>query len=70
MDSPFPIVIQPLIGAYLDAIEPLQANFYGIYIYGSIALRAYEELASDSIDPVSGSYRGSGILQLVSRGEP
>jgi predicted nucleotidyltransferase len=47
MDSPLPASIQPLLDAYLDAIEPLRAHFYGIYIYGSIALGAFEELASD-----------------------
>src|SRR6266566_1928595 len=42
-----PVAIQPLVGAYLDGLEPLRARFYGIYIYGSIALGAFEELASD-----------------------
>jgi hypothetical protein len=42
-----PISIQPLVDAYLDGLEPLYSRFYGIYIYGSIALGAFEELASD-----------------------
>jgi hypothetical protein len=52
MDSPLPASVQPLIEAYLDAIAPLRAHFYGVYIYGSIALGAFEELASD-IDVVA-----------------
>src|SRR5579864_407840 len=52
MDSALPTSIQPLIDAYLHAIEPLRAHFYGIYIYGSIALGAFEELESD-IDVVA-----------------
>jgi predicted nucleotidyltransferase len=47
METPIPISIQPLIDAYLHALEPLHTHFYGIYIYGSIALGAFEELASD-----------------------
>lgn len=42
-----PPVLQPLIDAYLRALEPLRAHFYGIYIYGSIALGAFEEEKSD-----------------------
>jgi hypothetical protein len=42
-----PDSIQPLIDAYLDGLGPLYSRFYGIYIYGSIALGAFEELASD-----------------------
>src|SRR6266566_695712 len=42
-----PTSIQPLIDAYLHALEPLRSHFYGIYIYGSIAFGAFEELESD-----------------------
>ncbi len=47
MEAVVPISIQPLIVAYLRALEPLRAHFYGIYITGSIALGAFEEPASD-----------------------
>src|SRR5215469_12151036 len=42
-----PVPVQPLIDAYLRALEPLRAHFYGIYISGSIALDAFEELKSN-----------------------
>ncbi len=42
-----PTPVQPLIDAYLDALEPLCSHFYGIYIFGSIALGAFEEQKSD-----------------------
>ncbi len=42
-----PLPIQPLIDAYLQALEPLRSHFYGIYIFGSIALGAFEEQESD-----------------------
>src|ERR1700730_3039340 len=42
-----PITVQPLIDAYLHALEPLHFHFFGIYLYGSIALGAFEELESD-----------------------
>ncbi len=47
METGVPRAIQPLIDAYLQALEPLRSHFYGIYISGSIALGAFEELASD-----------------------
>lgn len=47
METVVPATIQPLIDAYLHALEPLNAHFHGIYIYGSIALGAFEELESD-----------------------
>ena len=47
METSVPVAIQPLINAYLHALEPLRTHFYGMYIYGSIALGAFEELASD-----------------------
>lgn len=47
-----PLAVQPLIAAYLVALEPLQARFYGIYIYGSLALDAFDEHKSD-IDVVA-----------------
>ncbi len=47
MEIPVPDSTQPLIDAYLHALEPLHAYFSGIYIYGSIALGAFEERESD-----------------------
>lgn len=47
MTAPVPPLIQPLLDAYLQALEPLYDHIYGIYIYGSIALGAFEELESD-----------------------
>ncbi len=47
MDAALPAAIQPLIDAYLRALEPLREHFYGVYVYGSIALGAFEELESD-----------------------
>ena len=47
MEAFIPTPIQPLIDAYLDALEPLRSHFYGIYIFGSIALGGFEELESD-----------------------
>src|ERR1700730_12071394 len=43
MPAPIPPLIQPLLDAYLHALEPLGNHIYGIYIYGSIALGAFEE---------------------------
>lgn len=47
METSVPAVIQPLIDAYLQALEPMHTHFYGMYIYGSIALGAFEALESD-----------------------
>ena len=47
MAAPIPPHIQPLLDAYLHALESLRGHFYGIYIYGSIALDAFEERESD-----------------------
>jgi len=47
MTAPIPLPIQPLLDAYLAALQPLRDHFYGIYIYGSIALGAFEEMESD-----------------------
>ena len=47
METRIPLSIQTLINAYLNAIEPLHTHFYGIYIFGSIALGAFEEQKSD-----------------------
>ena len=47
METRIPVSLQPLISAYLSALEPLHTHFYGIYIHGSIALDAFEEQASD-----------------------
>lgn len=59
-------LIQPLLDAYLQALEPLHNHLYGIYIYGSIALGAFEELGSD-IDIVvftQGEWTAQEIRQL------
>jgi Domain of unknown function (DUF4111) len=45
-----PTPVQSLIDAYLQALEPLRAHFYGIYIYGSIALGGFEEELESDID--------------------
>jgi len=47
MPAQIPPLIQPLLDAYLHALEPLRDHFHGIYIYGSIALGAFEERESD-----------------------
>jgi predicted nucleotidyltransferase len=51
-----PSPIQPLIDAYLQALEPLRSHFYSIYIFGSIAFGAFEEPESD-IDLVALTHR-------------
>jgi len=61
-----PTSVQPLIDAYLHALEPLRSHFYGIYIFGSIALGAFEELESD-IDILAltqGEWTTSELAQL------
>src|ERR1700688_3210530 len=66
MAAQIPPLIQPLIDAYLIALEPLRAHFYGIYIYGSIALGAFEERESD-IDIVAltqGEWTARELRQL------
>ncbi len=63
MEAVFPVSIQPLIDAYLHALEPLRYHFYGIYISGSIALGAFEELASD-IDIVALTQNEWSSLEL------
>lgn len=68
MASPIPTLIQPLLDAYLHALEPLRAHFYGIYIYGSIALGAFEERESD-VDIVAlteGEWTAQELGQLTS----
>lgn len=52
VDDCIPTSIQPLIDEYLQGLEPLRPHFYGIYIYGSIALGGFEERESD-IDMVA-----------------
>src|SRR5690242_13608875 len=47
METALPAAVQPLLDAYIQALEPLRPRFYGVYIYGSIALGAFEEQASD-----------------------
>lgn len=67
MDATIPASIQPLLADYLHALEPLQAHFYGIYIYGSIALGAFEEMESD-VDIVAltqGEWTERKLIQLT-----
>ncbi len=69
MDASIPPSIQPLIDAYLRALEPLRGHFYGIYIYGSIALGAFEEAVSD-IDVIAltqGAWSPQELKQLIRR---
>ena len=47
MEMPLPPPVRPVIEAYLQAIKNLRSHFYGIYLYGSIALDAFEEGESD-----------------------
>ena len=66
MDVSLPISVQPLIDWYLNALEPLRPRFYGIYVYGSIALDAFEERESD-IDLVAltqGEWTASELAQF------
>ena len=46
MEAPVPVSIQPLIDAYLQALEPLRTHFNGIYIACSIAVMATLEIRS------------------------
>jgi len=59
-----PTPVQSLIDAYLQALEPLHAHFYGIYIYGSIALRGFDELESD-IDILALTHSDLAISELA-----
>lgn len=66
MEEFIPTSIQPLVDVYLHALEPLHSRFYGIYIFGSIALGAFEELESD-IDIVAltqGQWTSAEFTQL------
>ena len=66
MASRIPPLIQPLLDAYLRALEPLGSHLYGIYIYGSITLDAFEERESD-IDIVvltQGEWTAQELRQL------
>jgi Aminoglycoside adenylyltransferase, C-terminal domain len=59
-----PTPVQPLIDAYLHALEPLCSHFCGIYICGSIAFGAFEELESD-IDIVALTHEEWTIPELA-----
>ena len=66
MPASIPPPIQPLLDAYLRFLEPLRDHIYSIYIYGSIALDAFEERESD-IDIVvltQGEWTAQEIGQL------
>lgn len=47
MSEPIPASVQSVIDAYLAGLEPLRHCLYGSYIFGSIALGAFEEQESD-----------------------
>ena len=64
MEELIPTPIQSLIDAYLQALEPWCAHFYGIYIYGSIALGGFEELESD-IDILALTHGKLAISELA-----
>ena len=64
MEELIPTPFQSLIDAYLQALEPWRAHFYGIYIYGSIALGGFEELESD-IDILALTHGELAISELV-----
>ena len=67
METPLPISLQPLIATYLKGLAPLCSHFYGIYIYGSIALDAFEEQESD-IDIIAlmqGEWTSDELMQLA-----
>jgi predicted nucleotidyltransferase len=67
MPAPIPPLIQPLLEAYLHALGSLREHIYGIYIYGSIALDAFEERESD-IDIVAlteGEWTKQELRQLA-----
>ena len=52
MDTRIPASLHPLLDAYLHGLEPFSQHLAGLYLYGSIALGAFEEPASD-IDVVA-----------------
>ena len=64
MEELIPTPVQSLIDAYLQALEPLHAHFYGIYIYGSIALSGFDELESD-IDILALTHSDLAISELA-----
>lgn len=66
-DQALPSSVQPLIAAYLAGLEPWRAHFYGIYLYGSLALGAFEEQVSD-IDVIAltqGAWSSQELGQLA-----
>jgi hypothetical protein len=67
LEISLPAAVRPLLDAYLESLKPLQAHFYGMYLYGSIALGAFEELQSD-IDIVAltrGEWSSLELKQLA-----
>jgi len=67
METPLPVSLQSLMVTYLKGLEPLCSHFYGIYIYGSIALDAFEEQESD-IDIIAlmqGKWTSDELRQLA-----
>jgi predicted nucleotidyltransferase len=69
METEVPVSLRSLLHAYIRALEPWSAHFSGIYIHGSIALKAFEEPESD-IDIVAlthGEWTPDELMQFVSR---
>jgi hypothetical protein len=66
MEVQLPLSVQPFINAYLDAIQALRTHFYGIYIFGSLALGAFEEQKSDIdiLALIQGEWTGHQLAQL------
>ncbi len=47
MDQSIPVAIQPLITDYVAALNMLRSHFFAVYVYGSVALGAFDERQSD-----------------------
>ncbi|GLV55318.1 nucleotidyltransferase [Dictyobacter sp. S3.2.2.5] len=66
-NAAIPQMLQPLLEAYLHILEPVHGRIYGVYVCGSTALGAFEELTSD-IDVVvltSGEWSTSELDSLA-----
>ncbi|WP_126600819.1 nucleotidyltransferase domain-containing protein [Dictyobacter aurantiacus] len=64
-NAAIPQMLQPLLEAYLNILEPVQDHIYGVYVCGSTALGAFEELTSD-IDVVILTHRKWSATELDS----
>src|SRR5690242_9231278 len=47
VEMAIPNSVQILLDAYLGALEPLHGSLFGVYIYGSLALGAFDKRLSD-----------------------